>query len=105
MEDESMDRMSVTPRRRLLLAGLGVAFASRVAPALAQQSQMTAEKMQALIDYTRRRNSEERREPTHFSKVVGPVLFGRGDEVLVWQIGNDEGAIKERFSVTLNLGD
>jgi hypothetical protein len=43
--------------------------------------------------------------PTVFSKVVTPILFGRADEILLLQIGNDEGALKERFSVTVNLSE
>ena len=32
-----------------------------------------------------------------------PILFGRSGEIRLLQIGNEEGALKERFSVTLNL--
>ena len=89
-------------RRSLIATGLAAGAAAAFAPAFAQQA-MTAEKMRELIAYTIRRNTEESKAPTIFSKVVTPVLFGRTDEVRVLQIGNDEGALKERFSVTLNL--
>ena len=89
-------------RRSLIATGLAAGGAAALAPALAQQP-MTAEKMRALIDYTIRRNTEDNKAPTIFSKVVMPILFGRTDEVRLHQIGNDEGALKERFSVTLNL--
>jgi hypothetical protein len=95
---------SVLSRRALISTGLAVGAAATFAPALAQQS-MTAEKMQALIDYTIRRNTEDNKAPTIFSKVVTPILFGRTDEVRLMQIGNDEGALKERFSVTLDLAE
>ena len=64
---------------------------------------MTAEKMRDLIAYTIRRNNEDNKAPTIFSKSVTPTLFGRSDEIRLLQIGNEEGALKERFSVTLNL--
>jgi hypothetical protein len=89
-------------RRSLIATGLAAGTTATFAPAFAQQ-QMTAEKMRELIDYTIRRNTEDNKEPTIFSKVVTPILFGRTDEVRLLQIGNDEGALKERFSVTLNL--
>ena len=89
-------------RRSLLATGLAAGTAAALAPAFAQQH-MTAEKMRELIDYTIRRNTEDNKAPTIFSKVVTPILFGRTDEARMLQIGNDEGAPKERFSVTLNL--
>ena len=89
-------------RRSLIATGLAAVTAAAFAPAFAQ-AQMTAEKMRALIDYTIRRNTEDNKAPTIFSKVVTPILFGRTDEVRLLQIGNDEGTLKERFSVTLNL--
>jgi hypothetical protein len=89
-------------RRFLIATGLAAGSLAVVAPVFAQHS-MTAQKMQDLIDYTIRRNNEDNRAPTIFSKVVTPVLFGRSDEIRLLQIGNDEGALKERFSVTLNL--
>jgi len=89
-------------RRSLIATGLAAGTTATFAPAFAQQ-QMTAEKMRELIDYTIRRNTEDNKEPTIFSKVVTPILFGRTDEIRLLQIGNDEGALKERFSVTLNL--
>src|SRR5262245_50309694 len=90
-------------RRSLIATGLAAGSMAVVAPAFAQHHSMTAEKMQDLIDYTIRRNNEDNRAPTIFSKVVTPILFGRSDEIRLLQIGNDEGALKERFSVTLNL--
>jgi hypothetical protein len=90
-------------RRTLIATGLAAGGVATLAPAFAQGHAMTAEKMRALIDYTIRRNNEDNRSATIFSKVVTPVLFGRSDEVRLLQIGNDEGALKERFSVTLNL--
>src|SRR5262245_4418887 len=89
-------------RRSLIATGLAAGSMAVVAPAFAQHS-MTAQKMQDLIDYTIRRNNEDNRAPTIFSKVVTPILFGRSEEIRLLQIGNDEGALKERFSVTLNL--
>ena len=91
-------------RRSLIATGLAAGAAAALAPALAQQA-MTAAKMRDLIDYTIRRNTEDNKAPTIFSKVVTPILFGRPDEIRLLQIGNDEGALKERFSVTLNLPD
>ena len=93
---------SAPSRRSLIATGLAAGTAAAFAPAFAQQP-MTAEKMQELIDYTIRRNTEDNKAPTIFSKVVTPIPFDRTDEVRVLQIGNDEGALKERFSVTLNL--
>src|SRR5262245_41040826 len=90
-------------RRGLITSGLAAGTAAALAPAFAQQPEMTAQKMQELIDYTIRRNTESGRAQTIFSKVVTPVLFGRNDEIRLWQIGNEEGALKERFSVTMNL--
>jgi len=90
-------------RRSLIAASLAAGTTAAFAPALAQE-RMTAEKMRKLIDYTIRRNNEDSKNPTIFSKVVTPVLFDRSDEVRIFQIGNDEGALKERFGVTLNLG-
>jgi hypothetical protein len=90
-------------RRSLIATGLAAAGSlAALPPALAQHA-MTAEKMRDLIDYTIRRNNEDNKAPTIFSKVVTPILFGRADEIRLLQIGNDEGALKERFSVTLNL--
>jgi hypothetical protein len=90
-------------RRSLIVTALAAGTTTvTFAPAFAQQ-QMTAEKMRELIDYTIRRNTEDNKAPTIFSKVVTPILFGRTDEIRLLQIGNDEGALKERFSVTLNL--
>jgi hypothetical protein len=91
-------------RRSLIATGLAAGTVATFAPAFAQQ-QMTAEKMRALIDYTIRKNREDNKAPTVFSKVVTPILFGRADEILLLQIGNDEGALKERFSVTVNLSE
>jgi hypothetical protein len=34
---------------------------------------------------------------------ITPILFGSPQKVLLFQIGNDEGALKEWFSVTTNL--
>jgi hypothetical protein len=90
-------------RRSLIATGLAAGSLAAVAPAFAQRHTMTAEKMRDLIDYTIRRNNEDNKAPTIFSKVVTPILFGRADEIRLLQIGNDEGALKERFSVTLNL--
>ena len=89
-------------RRSLIATGLAAGTAAAFAPAFAQQ-RMTAEKMRDLIEYTIRRNNEDNKAPTIFSKTVTPVLFGRSDEIRLLQIGNEEGALKERFSVTLNL--
>jgi hypothetical protein len=89
-------------RRSLIATSLAAGTTATLAPAFAQQH-MTAEKMRELIDYTIRRNTEDNKAPTIFSKVVTPILFGRTDEIRLLQIGNDEGALKERFSVTLNL--
>jgi hypothetical protein len=89
-------------RRSLIATGLAAGTAAVFAPAFEQQ-RMTAEKMRDLIAYTIRRNNEDNKAPTIFSKVVRPILFGRTDEIRLLQIGNDEGALKERFSVTLNL--
>jgi hypothetical protein len=91
-------------RRSLIATGLAAGTAATFASAFAQQ-QMTAEKMRALIDYTIRRNKENNKTPTVFSKTVTPILFDRTDEVLLLQIGNDEGALKESFSVTVNLSE
>jgi hypothetical protein len=96
-------RAGTFSRRSLIVSGLATGAASALAPAFAQQTQMTAKKMQDLIDYTVRRNNEDNKAPTIFSKVVTPVLFGRDDEIRLFQIGNEEGALKERFSVTINL--
>ena len=92
---------SVFSRRALISTGLAVAAAATFAPAFAQ-ARMTAEKMKKLIDYTVRRNKEDNKSPTRLGVIV-PSLFGGVEEVLVLQIGNDEGALKERFSVTVNL--
>jgi hypothetical protein len=88
-------------RRSLIVTGLAAGSAA-LSPAFAQQA-MTAGKMRDLIDYTIRRNTEDNKAPTIFSKAVTPILFGHSDEIRLLQIGNDEGALKERFSVTLNL--
>jgi len=88
-------------RRSFIATGLAAGAAAVFVPAFAQ-SAMTAEKMQSLIDYTLRRNKEDNKSPTRFSERMTPIIFGRADEVLVLQIGNDEGALKERFSVTVN---
>jgi len=89
-------------RRSLIATGLAAASTAVFAPAFAQ-SQMTAKKMQELIDYTLKRNKNDNKAPTRFSQVVTPILFGSTQEVLIFQIGNDEGALQERFSVTINL--
>jgi len=90
-------------RRSLITTSLAAGTTAAFAPAFGQE-RMTAEKMLKLIDYTIRRNNEDNKAPTIFSKVVTPILFGHSDEVRIFQIGNDEGALKERFGVTLNLG-
>ena len=89
-------------RRSLIVSGLAAATATTLAPAFGQQA-MTAQKMRELIDYTIRQNKKDNKVPTIFSKVMTPIVFGRSDEIQIFQIGNDEGALKERFSVTLNL--
>jgi hypothetical protein len=89
-------------RRSLIAAALAAGGAASLAPAFAQQK-MTAEKMRDLIAHTIRRNNEDNKAPTIFSKTMTPILFGRSDEIRLLQIGNEEGALKERFSVTLNL--
>ncbi len=91
-------------RRSLIATGLAAGTMAAFAPAFAQQ-QMTAGKMRELIDYTIRRNKEDNKAPTIFSKAVTPILFGRTDEIQLLQIGNDEGALKERFSVAVNLSE
>ena len=95
-------RMVTISRRSLIATGLAAGTTAVCASAFAQ-SQMTANKMQELINYTLKRNKADNKAPTQFSKVVTPILFGRTDEVLIFQVGNDEGALKERFSVTTNL--
>ena len=89
-------------RRSLIATGFAAGTMAAFVPAFARQ-QMTAENMRGLIDYALRRNKEDNKAPTVFSKEVTPVFFGRTDEVRLHQIGNDEGALKERFGVTLNL--
>jgi hypothetical protein len=91
-------------RRSLIATGFAAGTMAAFAPAFAQQ-QMTAGKMRELIDYTIRRNKEDNKAPTIFSKAVTPILFGRTDEIQLLQIGNDEGALKERFSVAVNLSE
>jgi hypothetical protein len=91
-------------RRSLIATGLAAGTVATFAPAVAQE-QMTAEKMRALIDYTIRRNKEDNKPATVFSKAVTPLLFDRTDEILLLQIGNEEGALKERFSVTINMSE
>jgi hypothetical protein len=91
-----------TLSRRALMATGFAAGAAAFSPVLAQ-GQMTPEKMRALVDYTLRRNKEDNKTPIQFSPKTAPFLFGRPDVVLVLQIGNEEGALKERFSVTINL--
>jgi hypothetical protein len=93
--------MNALSRRAVIATGFA-AGAAAFAPVLAQ-GQMTTEKMRALVDYTLRRNREDNKTPVQFSTATTPFLFGRPDVVLVLQIGNDEGALKERFSVTTNL--
>ena len=88
-------------RRSLIAGGLAAGTKAVFAPAFAQ-AQMTAEKMRELIDYSIRRNKEDNKAPIRLGTVT-PILFGRTEEVMVYQIGNDEGALKERFSVTINL--
>jgi hypothetical protein len=89
-------------RRSLIATGLAAGTAAIFAPAFAQE-QMTAEKMKLLIDYTLKKNKENNKAPTRFSPTVTPFLFGSTAEVMLHQIGNDEGALKERFGVTINL--
>jgi hypothetical protein len=92
---------SVLSRRALISTRLAVGAAAAFAPAFAQ-AQMTAVKMQALIDYTLRRNKEDGKSPIRLGQ-IRPILFPSINDVQMLQIGNDEGAIKERFSVTVNL--
>jgi hypothetical protein len=89
-------------RRSLIASGLAVGGMAAFAPAFAQHA-MTAEKMRALIDYAFRRNKEDNKAPITLGNPVSAVLFGRSDEMRLFQIGNDEGAFKERFSVTVDL--
>jgi hypothetical protein len=93
--------MVTISRRALIAGGLAAGSAAIVTPTFAQQP-MTAEKMRNLIDYTIKQNKTENKTPTRFSPATTPFLFGRADEVLILQIGNDDGALKERFCVTIN---
>ena len=94
---------SIISRRSALTTGLAaLGTAAIFAPAFAQQK-MTAETMKGLIDLTLKRNKEDNKVPTRLGVQVAPVLFGSSAEVRFLQLGNDEGALKERFAVTVNL--
>jgi hypothetical protein len=88
-------------RRAFVLSGLVTVAAA--APFPAAGAGVTKELMQKLIDYTIKTNQTAKKEPTPFSKTMTPLLFGNSNPVLMFQIGNDEGALKERFGVTTNL--
>ena len=74
-------RMVTISRRSLIATGLAAGTTAVCASAFAQ-SQMTANKMQELINYTLKRNKADNKAPTQFSKVVTPILFGRTDASL-----------------------